>query len=198
MFLSKPLRYRVEAGGRLHSLDSCKWTASRPGRFVPEIRTAGAHGMGYWVSATAGLDILQERKTFTILAGWTPHHPTYILASIPAELLWPLSEQNAILNITWCCESIFMRAYALKSVHCTVHCYRTAVWKRKHKIRLFSFLWYLYQKDERAKPGNIITKRRLLNRNKCLSLYPYFSLAYSSTISTVCLCLGKVNKFWND
>ena len=66
-FLSKPLRHIGGEEVQLHSfltsaLDRCKWTASRPGCFVPGTRVAGSHCMGEWEGTTVGLGIFQNRK----------------------------------------------------------------------------------------------------------------------------------------
>jgi len=57
--------------------------------------------MGEWVSASAGLDVLQKRKTIYHF-GQLNHALTDLRPSlyIPTELLRLLTEQNAIPNIT--------------------------------------------------------------------------------------------------
>jgi hypothetical protein len=41
-----------------------EWSASRPGRFIPEEIAPGVHWIGGWVEPRAGLYELEERKFF--------------------------------------------------------------------------------------------------------------------------------------
>jgi hypothetical protein len=42
-----------------------KWSASRPGRFIPG-EIAGTHWIGGWVGLRAGLDDVEKRKLLTL------------------------------------------------------------------------------------------------------------------------------------
>jgi hypothetical protein len=47
-------------------LDGGKWSASRPGRFIPGERGSGTHRLGGWVGPRAGLHALQKRKSVAL------------------------------------------------------------------------------------------------------------------------------------
>jgi hypothetical protein len=44
-------------------LDGGEWSASRPGRFTPGETAPGTHCIGGWVGPSAGLDVIEKRKT---------------------------------------------------------------------------------------------------------------------------------------
>jgi hypothetical protein len=50
-----------------------EWSASCPGRFIPEERTPAAHWMGGWVGPSAGLEDVEKRK-FLFLPGLKFQH----------------------------------------------------------------------------------------------------------------------------
>jgi hypothetical protein len=43
-----------------------EWTASRPGRFTPELRATGTQWIGDWVGPRVGLDDVEKRKFLTV------------------------------------------------------------------------------------------------------------------------------------
>jgi hypothetical protein len=43
-------------------LDGGEWSASRPGRFIPEERSPGTYWIGDWVGPRSGLDDVEKRK----------------------------------------------------------------------------------------------------------------------------------------
>jgi hypothetical protein len=48
------------------------WSASRHGRFTPRDRTPGTFWLWGWVGPRAGLDAVDERKTFSLAGNGTP------------------------------------------------------------------------------------------------------------------------------
>jgi len=44
------------------ALDVGKWSASRPGRFIPEVRAPGTHWIGGWVDSRAGLAAVGKKE----------------------------------------------------------------------------------------------------------------------------------------
>jgi hypothetical protein len=43
-----------------------KWSASRPGHFIPGERASGTHWIGGWVGPKASLDYVEKRKFLTL------------------------------------------------------------------------------------------------------------------------------------
>jgi hypothetical protein len=43
-----------------------EWSASRPGRFIPEKRAPRTHCIGGWVGPRAGLHVVEKRKFLTL------------------------------------------------------------------------------------------------------------------------------------
>jgi hypothetical protein len=50
----------------ISALDGCEWSASYPGRFIPGERVPAIHRIGGWVGPRAGLETVDERKTFAL------------------------------------------------------------------------------------------------------------------------------------
>jgi hypothetical protein len=50
----------------MHSLTSTlyegEWSASRPGHFIPRVRTLGTHWIGGWAGPRKGLDAMVNRE----------------------------------------------------------------------------------------------------------------------------------------
>jgi hypothetical protein len=65
------------------ALDTSKWSASLPGRFIPGERAPGTHWIGGWVGPRAGLDAAEKRKIPLPYRKWNPDRPD---TAIPTEL----------------------------------------------------------------------------------------------------------------
>jgi hypothetical protein len=58
-----------------------EWSAPHPCRFTPGERAPGTHFIGEWVSPTASIYGVEERKFLTLpgLELWSLGHPTWIV-----------------------------------------------------------------------------------------------------------------------
>jgi hypothetical protein len=77
-----------------------KWSASRPGRFIPGETAPGTHCAGGCVGPRAGLDAVQERKISFALTGIEPRPsiaiPTELSRLLKSTVFWEVTPYNLV------------------------------------------------------------------------------------------------------
>jgi hypothetical protein len=66
-----------------------EWSASRPGRCIPEERALGKHSTGGWVGPRVGLNAVEKRKISCPCWDLNPGRPAlfYLASSLESQLL---------------------------------------------------------------------------------------------------------------